>query len=332
MRGKLIISLDFELHWGVFDVKTVESYKSNLQQVRAVITKMILLADKYNIKLTFSTVGFLFAENKQELISYLPSNKPTYKNPKFSPYPLLDSIGNNEKEDPFHYAKSVIKEIKNNGNHEIGTHTFCHYYCHEAGQNIQQFNDDISSAIRIAKSMDIELKSIVFPRNMIEANKAIDRLYLEVCKKHGINSFRGKEKAYMYNIHTTKFYHSWYIWKLLRILDAYINITGNNTYKIKKDKTEIPLNIPSSRLLRSYSKPLSFIEPLKISRVTRAMKYAAKNNEVFHLWWHPHNFGTHTEKNFKNLESIFKTYVKLEKQYGFKSQTMSELTNDILKQ
>ncbi len=332
MRGKLIISLDFELHWGVFDVKTVESYKSSLLQVRAVITKMIQLADKYNIKLTFSTVGFLFAENKQELTTYLPSNKPTYTNPKFSPYPLLDSIGNNEKEDPFHYAKSVISEIKNNGNHEIGTHTFCHYYCHEKGQNIQQFDEDLNSAINIAKSMDIELKSIVFPRNMIEANKTNDKPYLEVCKKYGINSFRGKEKAYIYNIHTTKFYHSWYIWKILRLLDAYINITGYNTYNVNENKTEAPINLPSSRLLRAYSKSLSFLEPLKIRRIHKAMKHAAKNGKMFHLWWHPHNFGTYTEKNFENLESIFKTYAILEKHYGFKSQTMSQLTNDILKQ
>ena len=140
--GHLVISLDFELHWGVFDVRTVKSYEVNLLQVRPVITRLLELADAYDIKLTFSTVGFLFAENKEELKKYLPKNKPTYKNQKLSPYPLLDSIADTESEDPFHYAKSVVDQIKNNGKHEIGTHTFSHYYCHELGQTVEQFEDD----------------------------------------------------------------------------------------------------------------------------------------------------------------------------------------------
>ena len=328
--GHLVISLDFELHWGVFDVRTVESYKNNLLQVRPVITRMIGLADAYDVKLTFSTVGFLFAENKEELKKYLPKNKPTYKNQKLSPYPLLDSIADTENEDPFHYANSVINEIKQNGNHEIGTHTFSHYYCHGLGQTVEQFEDDLNSAIAIAKEMDITLESIVFPRNMINSDDPIDKPYIDVCYKKGIKSFRGKKKAYMYNVHTTKFYHSWYIFKLLRITDAYLNVSGINTYKVEKfyKKNKI-LNLPASILLRNYSSLLSFLEPLKIKRIKRGMKYAARHNEMFHIWFHPHNFGTHTDKNFKNLEMIFKHYKELNKKYGFKSETMTGLTNKI---
>ena len=61
------------------------------------------------------------------------------------------------------------------------------------------------------------------------------------------------------------------------------------------------------------------------------MKYAAKNNEVFHLWWHPHNFGSNMEENFYNLEEILKEYTKLNNKYDFKSSTMTGLTLDILK-
>lgn len=59
---------------------------------------MLELADKYEISLTFSTVGFLFAETKQELLQYLPLNKPTYNNINLSPYSLLDSIGDSENQ------------------------------------------------------------------------------------------------------------------------------------------------------------------------------------------------------------------------------------------
>jgi hypothetical protein len=332
MNGKFVISLDFELHWGVFDNRTVNSYKNNLLQTRTVIDKMLELADKYGIKLTFSAVGFLFAESKSELIQYFPKNKPSYTNNKLSPYAILDSIGHSEKEDPYHFAKSVIKKIHNNGNHEIGSHTFSHYYCHEKGQTLKQFNEDISSAVSIAKSMGIKLQSIVFPRNMINTENELDKEYLDICYKHGIKSFRGKENSILYNLHNSKFYSNWYIIRIFRFLDAYLNLSGYNTYSLQRiHKENNVINLPSSRLLRAYTKKLSFLEPLKLRRIKKPMMHAARNNELFHLWWHPHNFGVNTDENFKNLEEIFNMYHKLNKNYNFQSMTMTELTDQLSK-
>lgn len=327
-NGHFVISLDFELHWGMCDHKSVADYKENLKNVGPVINRLLALADAYNVKLTFATVGFLFAESKSELLDFIPNKKPTYTNSKFSPYSLLKSIGENESKDPYHFAKSTIKLIKDNGNHEIGTHTFSHFYCHELGQTISQFEEDIKSAIAIAKPLNIKLESIVFPRNMIKTENKTDQPYLEVCKKYGINSFRGKEKAFIYNIHTTKYYKGWYLFKFLRLLDTYINVTGFNTYKVENHYTEKGiLNLPSSRILRAYMKSLKFLEPLKILRIKKSMKHAAKKGELFHLWWHPHNFGKNMDENFENLEAIFKEYAILNKSNTFSSETMTSLTN-----
>jgi hypothetical protein len=76
---------------------------------------------------------------------------------------------------------------------------------------------------------------------------------------------------------------------------------------------------------------LSFIEGLKIRRIKKAMRYAAINGELYQLWWHPHNFGANTDKNFANLEVIFKEYSKLNRGYGYQSMTMTELTDYIKK-
>jgi hypothetical protein len=54
------------------------------------------------------------------------------------------------------------------------------------------------------------------------------------------------------------------------------------------------------------------------------MTYAAKNNEIYHLWWHPHNFGVDTSENMKNLTSLLKHYQFLHSKYGFTSLTMQE--------
>ena len=324
MNGHFVISLDYEIHWGVFDKKTVNEYKENLENVSKVIDKLLDISDRYNIKLTFSTVGLLFAKDKNEILSYLPKKKPTYTLEKLNPYQLIDSIGNDEKEDAFHYALSGIKKIKTNGNHEIGTHTFSHFYCHEQGQTVEQFDSDINAAVTIAKSLDIPIKSIVFPKNQMNPGDDVDKPYLQVCKKHGITSFRGKEKSAIYNIHSSKAYRNFFIFRALKPLDAYFNVTGSNTYNVKEiNKDCIINNIPSSRFLRPYNAKLKIFEPLKLRRIKKAMTYAAKHNEVFHLWWHPHNFGTQMDENFRNLEVIFNTYKKLNETYGFQSETMT---------
>ena len=178
----------------------------------------------------------------------------------------------------------------------------------------------------IAKSMGVEIESIVFPRNMI------NKKYLEVCYKNGITSYRGTEKAYIYNIDPKSIFYKWQLFRILRIIDGYVNITGYNTYNVKNiNKKHNIINIPSSRFLRPFDSKLKAFEWLKLRRIRKSMKHAAKNNELFHLWWHPHNFGANMEENFKNLESIFKEYQLLNDKYQFESVTMTDLANEILK-
>lgn len=328
-KGYFVISLDFELHWGVFDALDLNSYHSNLLNARKVVEKLIELSDEYGIHLTFATVGLLFAGNKKEIDEFMPKRIPGYSNKNLNPFSLLNQIGEDEKSDVIHYAKSLVEKIKKNGNHEIGTHTFGHYNCLASGQNTEDFYADLVSAKEIAETMDLKLESIVFPKNQVNNS------YLLQCKKNGITNYRGAEMHQLYNfdIRNKKSYRlPESIIRLLRLIDGYLNISGNHTYPInaiKPDELGL-INLPSSRFYRAYSPRLSWFEVLKRRRIKKAMLHAAQNNELFHLWWHPHNFGDHMEENFKNLENIFKYYSKLNSKYKFKSISMTGLTNEIL--
>jgi hypothetical protein len=59
------------------------------------------------------------------------------------------------------------------------------------------------------------------------------------------------------------------------------------------------------------------------------MTYAAKNNLVYHLWWHPHNFGVNLDQNIIMLNKILLHYKNLNKKYNFESITMSDLSNKL---
>jgi len=314
-KGRFIISLDFELFWGVWDVTTKEKYGNNILGVKDVIPGLIELFARYDFKATFATVGFLFAKNKAELLASLPENKPAYSNDNYNVYAReIPQVGNHEADDPYHFGYSLLQQLQQSP-HEISTHTFSHYYCLEEGQSADEFEADIIAAKNIAAANNITLSTIVFPRNQVNED------YLELLKEQGIKAYRGNPTSWIYK--PRKFAAEVPFIRLCRLLDTYFPISGYNTHVIKKEP-DLPVNIPASRFLKPYNKNLAWLEKIKLRRIMNEMTKAAIQNEAYHLWWHPHNFGINIHENMANLTTIMNHYQALQKKYGFINCTMKE--------
>lgn len=322
-NGKFVISLDFELMWGVRDKRTIASYGKNILGVHEVIPSLLNLFSLHKIKATFSTVGFLFFDNKEELLANVPVNLPAYSNQSLNPYLDFNPIGKDAQTDLYHFAPALIRLILSHPEHEIGTHTFSHYYCLEAGQNLDNFRADILQAKKIAEKFNIQLTSLVFPRNQFNDD------YLTVCKELGIYCIRGNEHSWLYEARNSEKENTFR--RAIRLADAYINISGHNCYTDTYLKSKYPVDIPSSRFLRPFSPSLKILEGLRLQRIKSGMTHAAKNGLTYHLWWHPHNFGVNQEENLLFLEKILIHYDELHNSYSFVSHTMSELAQRILK-
>ena len=66
-----------------------------------------------------------------------------------SPYPDLEHIlGRDEIEDPFHFGRSLLEQIRSYPGQEVGTHTFSHYFCLEPTQDLAVFRADLEAAFR----------------------------------------------------------------------------------------------------------------------------------------------------------------------------------------
>ena len=95
MGGTLIVSLDFELFWGMLDCSSLEAYRANVLGGRKAIPQLLSLFRRYDIHATWAAVGFLFGANYEELSRYFPeeSLRPSYEKPEISPrlpsYPYL---------------------------------------------------------------------------------------------------------------------------------------------------------------------------------------------------------------------------------------------------
>ena len=304
-----------ELNWGVHDVFSLDEYGENILGARHAIPKILQLFSTYNIHATWAIVGMLYCQNKKELSSILETLDLPYENHLFSPKRNLPFVGEDEQQDPYHFGKSFIREIAASVNQEIGTHTFTHYYCLEEGQKLAHFEKDLQAVLK----MEDSVTSLVFPRNQTNVD------YLQVCKANGITAYRGNEDSWIYRPYTNK--TNTKTKRALRLMDAYFNITGHHTFSKKDIETEPILNIKSSRFLRPYSKTLKQLEGLRLRRIKNGLTDAARKNELYHLWWHPHNFGKHTEENLAFLEEILKHVAFLKEKYDFQSFHMCEAVN-----
>ncbi len=312
MSASFIISLDFELNWGVRDKLSIAKYGPAILGVRQAIPKMLDLFKENKIEATWATVGFLLFENKKDLINNFPDNKPAYANQAFNNYSVLDQIGDSEASDPYHFGLSLAQQILETDGMELASHTFSHYYCLEKGQTADSFEADLQASIHAGERLGSRPLSLVFPRNQFNDK------YLGICKDLGFQSYRGNETSFIYKGNASS-NHS-VLMRAMRLADSYINLTGTNSYSLGlKDGIS---DIKSSRFLRPYSKSKKVLEKLKILRIKSAMTESAKKQEVYHLWWHPHNFGTHLKENMVNLSEIIRHFCQLRDRYGMVSKSM----------
>ena len=319
--GVLTISLDFEIHWGVSDHHTIESYNENLKNVPNVIRRLLRVFKEREIHVTWATVGMLFCRNREELFAFVrPEHRPTYINTNFSNYLVAEKAGTNETDDPYHYAPSLIKEIIGTPHQEMASHTFSHYYCLEPGQNPEQFFHDVGAAKQMAQREQVSIASIVFPANQFHP------AYLQQCRKQGIKCYRGNYPSWIYQFQAKSLEGLWK--RMARLIDTYLPLKGHRYVDaVMEDGI---LNIPASCFLRPYRQKLSMLEGLRVARMKGEMKAAAKKKKIYHLWWHPHNFGQNMDKNFSVLEKLLDYYQVLQKKYNMQSLTMEEIYDSTL--
>ncbi|WP_305967488.1 polysaccharide deacetylase family protein [Marinobacter salsuginis] len=317
MVAKLVISLDFELMWGVRDHRTDQSYGDAVLGGRKAIPEMLKRFSESQVKATWATVGLLFARTRDEMLNYAPDKKPGYVNSELSPYEFIhNGVGANEQDDPLHFGRSLVDQIANTEDQELATHTYSHYYCLEPGQTVEDFSADIESARAIAADSGHSFKSIVFPRNQMRAD------HVEVCREQGIAAFRGNPPTYLYRPRSGT--ENTLAVRGIRLLDGVFPVSRSLSYRAPAVQDGV-VDVRASRFLRPWNPKMPLYSKLHVRRVKAEMEHAARSGDTFHLWWHPHNMGRNTEQNLKQLDEVLAKFRTLRDQFGMESVTMAEL-------
>jgi hypothetical protein len=326
LNGIFAISLDFELHWGGFEKWPLDNhYKRYFLNTRNVIPEMLSLFAAFDVHVTWATVGMLFCKDRNELSSWMPGLKPQYQQAQLSAYNYIEhtGIGKDETDDPFHFAPSLIAKIIATPNQELATHTFAHYYCNEPDQTVASFRADLRAAQKAATKFDKRMTSLVFPRNQFNDQ------YLQACFEEGITAVRSNPLDWFWRINSTVDESYWK--RFNRGVDAYFPVGKQNTFALSSlaARPGYPVCIPASRLLRPYNPKEMFLNEFKIARVCSEMRRAAQKGEVYHLWWHPHNFGDFPEESLKGLKKILIQFEQCYKTWNMSSLNMSEIVQRV---
>lgn len=314
--GGLILSLDLELGWGVADTLAANGgYRRQLLGAREAVPRILERFAAHGMEATWAVVGLLFATSREELLAHAPPPelRPRYRDARLDLYRL--EVGEGERDDPIHYAPSLLDAIAACPGQRIGSHSFAHYYSLEQGQTPATFEADLRAAVAIAATRGLTLRSYVWPRHQLRAD------YLPMLARQGFTVHRGPEPNLLNRPHRGAY--SPLPLRAARLANAYLGWTGPNLIRWNALVPEGGLvNVPESCFVRPVQARTPGLEPLRLHRITAAMRRAAASGALVHLWWHPHNFGNDVAANLLALDTLLRVYDELRDRYDFGSYSM----------
>jgi hypothetical protein len=109
------------------------------------------------------------------------------------------------------------------------------------------------------------------------------------------------------------------------LLDNYVPLSGDRSTTLADLGDAAPFNVAASSFLRPHAKRLALLEGRRLQRIVSELTNAAESGRVYHLWWHPHNFGRNLAENISFLTKLLAQFSELRSRYGIESVTMDEL-------
>ncbi len=306
-----VVSLDFELFWGVADRHTVAGYGRNVLGEWEAIPRMLALFRQYGMRATWATVGMIMCRDYAQWRALRPSTQPRYARVGLSPY-QLDGLA---REHPnLFFARSLVERVLATPGQELASHTYSHFYCGEPGATVEGFAADLACAATIAAELDVRFRSIVFPRNHIVEP------FLAALPAAGIVAYRGTPRHWLYR--NGDAVAGGIAGRALRFADACLPLSGDCAMRVQRHGRLV--NVPASLFLYPCCGVNRSFAPLRLARLKGAMSAAARSGAMFHLWWHPHNFGCDLAQNLALLEELLRHYRLLSDRYGMQSLCMGD--------
>lgn len=318
--GALVISLDFELHWGARDHTALSPRVADaLVESRAMVVRLSDLFAKRGVRATWATVGLLFARSAEEALAARPSIRPRYERTELDPY--IEPIGVDEDEDPLRLAGSLVDHLAATEGQEIASHTFSHYYCLERGPGVDAFGADLQAAQAVANRRGLQVRSLVLPRNQWRDDLA------PVVLGAGFECIRGPQPGWANRARRGQ--DTGLAVRASRFANSYAGPSFPTFRWEDLLRTSGLCNIPASTFLRPFTPSTRSLHVLQQRRVLAALRDAARRGRIVHLWWHPQNFAAHPEENVAALQRLLDEVDRLRASDDLLSLSMGDVNDSV---
>jgi peptidoglycan/xylan/chitin deacetylase (PgdA/CDA1 family) len=302
-RPGFVISLDFELAWGMRDLRWAPAYRGHLEGAIALVPRTLQLFESAGVEATWAIVGALGLPNLEALFSaYVgdPNHLREVVNGGFLP------VGQSPELDRLHFAPDLVERVMQTPGQTIGSHTFLHTtWAGPASSSALQA--DLASLQALDRNPG---RALVFPRNLYDAKA------LSVAASEGFVSFRGVPTSRSWSHDIRTFNRPWR--RALRLSQAYAST--RQAYTSVETDTGL-VNVRASRFLRPPGSR-RFMNEQMVRVVKAEMRNAARLHQTYHLWWHPHNHGARPEAASAMLEPIVNRWRELNDEHGWPTLSM----------
>jgi len=312
--GILVMSLDFELAWGLRDHVREDHWQTAAEGTPQAAPKLLQTLQRHGVHATWAAVGFLFLSGWDELPAVLPQAAAGEGRPLYAE--ALRAAAERRQE-VLHFAPDLIRAIMRTPHQELATHTLSHYCCLGPDHTPEAFRDNLRAAIEIAERFGVRPRTIIFPRNQFT------RECLKICAEQGITCYRGVLPGWMYGPRAPGD-RAALLRRGLRVVSEHLAIFGLGCYPLDSLGRELPLDLPASRQLRPLRPPAA-LEDLRLKQIRAGMTRAAREGMIYHLWSHPHNFAGDTDRKLRSLEQVLEHFDRLHERYGMASMNMAEV-------
>ena len=310
-RGYFIFSLDTELGTGFFDMDEDRKrlFSADGSRERKKIQRIISLLEEFQIVATWAVVGHIFYDHCE----------------KCNVCPILEWKGKYKSFEeaydtrhPLWYGADVIDMLQNQKmEHEIAFHGYTHEIFDEKQMSKEKAEIEIQEFLRVVRRRGIEPTSIVFPRDKAG--------HLDLFKKYGFVCYRGQESLPLI------IKNRLFIGKVIKTIDHIFGISTPPIYDPSEFKKNHLINMIATQHIFGFNRSVELIldasrlSNLRIRRMINAIKKAAQQKKVVHLWAHPWEF--RSEQDFSKLRYIFSHVADVVSEGKMKSVSMAEMSN-----
>ena len=266
----VVISLDLELSWGLFDLSFDENLAKMARWTHDVGAPNLLNHLTQNgLSATWAVVGAMMHRSLPD-VSGLPEVRYRhFAKPWFSYVPQEGD----ESTHPEWFGASLMERIRNaKPAQEIGFHSFSHAPFGSAGMTRERAVAEYKYCTQTAKDLGFAATTFVFPRNLVA--------YLRELREAGFTCFRDADELAVASPNR----------KLGSLYMICADFLGLSPRIVEPSLKEGLVSIPGSLLIRYAAGWRKYIpDSSRLRRLRKGLERVRRHGGVFHVWFHPEN-------------------------------------------